>query len=107
HHVHKLNLAAISGHRQTAANNFAQGSEVGRGSVQLLGAAKCKPEAGHDLVEDQERIIARGNVTQRVEEAGCRRHATHVPDHGFYDHTSNLSAEFLEGLIHRVGVVEG
>ena len=45
--------AAERAHRQAAADDFAQGGQVGRDFLQLLHAAAGEPEAGHDLVEDE------------------------------------------------------
>src|SRR5918998_1617551 len=53
--VHDLPPPTIRPARESAAHNLPQGREVRRHAEALLGATPRQPEAGHDLVEDQER----------------------------------------------------
>ena len=47
--------AAVGAHRQPAADDLAQAGEVGLAAEDGLRAAEREPEAGHHLVEDQQR----------------------------------------------------
>ena len=73
---HQVALAAIGADRHAAADDLAEGGEVGIDAIQLLGAAERDPEAGHHLVEDQQRAVARAQVAQVLQvarrAAGCR-----------------------------------
>ena len=44
---------------QAAADDFAERGEVGLDVVELLRAAEGEAEAGHDLVEDEQRAVRR------------------------------------------------
>ena len=57
--THDVAPAAIGGDREPAADHFAQRGEVGLDVVELLSAAGRHAEAGHHLVEDQQRIVCR------------------------------------------------
>ena len=52
--LHDLVFAAEGSHRQAAADDLAQGGHVRGHAVQFLGPAVGHPEAGHDLIEDQD-----------------------------------------------------
>ena len=64
-------------------------------------------EAGHHLVEDQQRGVAVAELAQPLEEAGQRRHAAHVPRHGLDDDAGELGAEARKGGARGALVVEG
>ena len=49
--------AAVGADGQAAADHLAEGGEVGPDAVALLRAAEGHAEAGHHLVEDQQRAV--------------------------------------------------
>ena len=65
--------AAVSADGQAAADDLAERGDVGRDAVQLLRAAAREAEAGHHLVEDEQRAVAPRELAQRFEEARARR----------------------------------
>ena len=55
--VHDVGSSAEGAAGQAAADDLAEGGQVGLDAVELLRAAEGEAEAGHDLVEDEERAV--------------------------------------------------
>src|SRR5438874_61881 len=55
HFLHHVLAAAEASHRKSAADHLAEAGQVGLDAVALLGPTARHPEAGHHLVEDEER----------------------------------------------------
>ena len=62
--VHHVGAAAEGAHRQAAADDLAEGDEVGADPVELAGAARRQPEAGHHLVDDEQRAVLAAGVEE-------------------------------------------
>ena len=57
--IHDVGASAEGSAREAAAEDFAEGGEVGGDVVKLLGSAEGYAEAGHNFVEDEERAVRR------------------------------------------------
>src|SRR3546814_13287668 len=53
--IHVFALARDHADRIAATNDFAVGAQIGLDAEQALGVGRMRAEAGHDLVEDQQR----------------------------------------------------
>ena len=104
--IHDFAGTSISAHRQPSANDLAHGSEIGLNPVEFLRATECQPKSGHDLVENQQRLVVLGDRSQSFEVSERRGHASHVAHHRFHDDTGDLILEFFESLFERFAVVE-
>ena len=75
--VHEFALAAEDADGEAAADDFAEGDEVGVERVELAGAAERDAEAGHDFVDDEQRAFAAGEGAEGLRgsrgRAGCSR----------------------------------
>src|SRR4029453_12470735 len=78
HLRHQLGGAAVGGGGETAADHLAEGDQVGVEAVQAGGTRPVHPEAGQDLVEDQQRASPASLLAQGGQEPGGRRHHPHV-----------------------------
>ena len=63
---HDVAAPAVRADRHAAADDLAERGEVGRDAVERLRAAERDAEAGHDLVEDQQRAVPRAELAQRL-----------------------------------------
>ena len=70
--LHEVDPPADRADRQATADHLAEAREVGPDVVLRLRAARPDPEAGDDLVEDQQRTDAVAFGTETVEEPGRR-----------------------------------
>ena len=70
--LHDVGASAEGSAGQASADDLAEGGDVGRDAVELLGAAEGDAEAGHHLVEDQERAVGCRDLAQAFEVAGVR-----------------------------------
>ena len=70
--LHQRRRAAEGRGRQAAADDLAHHGQVGQDARELLRAARGDAEAGDDLVEDEQRVVARAEVAQQLEEARAR-----------------------------------
>lgn len=104
--VHGGGGAAVGGSGQAAADDFAEGGQVGGDAVALLGAAGREPEAGHDLVEEQQGAVLAGQFAEALEVSGIGGNETHVAGDRFEEYGRDLTGEGLEDLGDGVGVVE-
>ena len=77
--LHDLAPPAVRADGQPAADHLAERRQVGRDAVQRLRAARSDAEAGHHLVEDQQRAVRRRvSSRQPFEEARPRQDEAHV-----------------------------
>ena len=77
--AHDLGTPAERGERQPAADDLAQDGQIGADAEPLLRAAAADPEAGDDLVEDEQRAGGVAERAQRLQEARLGRDDAHVP----------------------------
>src|SRR5690606_24650315 len=78
HLAHDVAAAAVGADVEAAADHLAEGGEVGPHAGALLGPAAGDPEAGDDLVEDEERADPVALGPQPLEEPGGGRDEAHV-----------------------------
>ena len=93
HALHYLAASAVAAHGQAAADNLAQGGDVGHDAVQPLRPARAHAEAGNHLVENQHRAVVGGHAAQALEEAGRGRHHAHVARHRLDDDAGYPASE--------------
>ena len=55
--IHEGALAAEDADRQSAADDFAEGDQVGIEAIQLTGAAQSHAESGHHFVDNEQRAV--------------------------------------------------
>mmetsp|Transcript_8138 Transcript_8138/g.20250 ORF Transcript_8138/g.20250 Transcript_8138/m.20250 type:complete len:478 (+) Transcript_8138:194-1627(+) len=101
--LHDLLLARVGAHRQAAADDLAKGGEVGLDAPVLLRAAVRDAEARHHLVEDEERALLLGELTQALEELLVGDDEARVAHHRLEDHAGHLA---LVGLEERLDALE-
>mmetsp|Transcript_16779 Transcript_16779/g.47749 ORF Transcript_16779/g.47749 Transcript_16779/m.47749 type:complete len:314 (+) Transcript_16779:108-1049(+) len=80
-HLHDVLAAAVGPHREAAPDDLAHGRHVGRDAEVLLGPAVGDAEAGHDLVEHQQRAVLRGELAEALQELHGGRDEARVADH--------------------------
>ncbi len=90
---HDVAAPAIGRDGQAAADDFAEGGEVGQYVVQLLSAAGRHAEASHDLIEDKQRTVLAGDAAQGFEIAGLGRNAAHIAADGLDNDRRDLFPE--------------
>src|SRR3546814_7731188 len=81
--IHVFALARDHADRIAATNDFAVGAQIGLDAEQALGAGRMRAEAGHDLVEDQQRAGLAGDLAQVLQEldgAEVRRSEEHTSE---------------------------
>ena len=103
--LHDLSAAAIRADGEPASDHLAERRQVRRDPVQALRAARMNAEAGHDLVEHEERSLAAGDAAEAFEETVLRQHETHVPRDRLDDDGRDLVRERCEELLDVVEVV--
>ena len=103
--VHQLGAPAESADRHAAANHLAEHGQVRAQAVALLGAAGTDPEAGHHLVEDEQRAVPVAQRAQGLQESGLRQDAAHVAGDGLDDRGGELPAARGEAGLDIGGVV--
>ena len=95
---HDVAPAAEHADGHAAADDLAERGEVRLDAVELLRAALRDAEAGHDLVEDQDRAVLRAFLAQGLEEARHRRDAVHVAGDRLDDDARDVRADLAEQL---------
>ena len=105
--LHQFASSAIGAHRHAAADDLAEGAQVRAHAVARLRAAQRDAEAGHHLVEDQHRAMARAQLAQVLQVALARRQAVGVADHRLDDQAGDLLPGLLEQGGRRLEVVVG
>ena len=88
--VHELRTSAVGGEGHASADDLAEGDEVRRDTIVFGRAAEGEPEAGDDLVEDEQGTVCRADVPQEREEAVLRRDDAHVGGDRFHDDGGNV-----------------
>src|SRR5690606_12818320 len=91
--------------REAATYDLAPGDEVGLQPEPLHGATRRQPEAGHDLIDDEQRARLTGQLPQPLEETDLRWHDAHVAGDGLDEHGSDLRAPMLEQTLDAAEVV--
>ncbi len=104
--IHHLRTAAKGSQGQAAAEDLAQGGQVGPDAEQFLGPAPGQAEPGDHLVKDQQGTVAVAQLPQTGEKAGARGDHSHIPGHRFHDHRGQPVAVLVRHLLHRLQVVE-
>ena len=106
HLLHEGTAAAVGAHRHTAADDLAEGHQVGLHAEILLSTAQSQPEAGDNLVKDQEgsALVAQG--PQPLQEAGSRIDHAHVGGHRLHDDAGDLAGVSVQQGLHGGQVVE-
>ena len=84
-HLHDLPLAAIGADGQAAADDLAQSRQIGRDAVERLRAAAMDAEAGHHLVEDEQRAVCGRHLAQPLQKTVGRRDQAHIAGHRLDD----------------------
>ncbi len=102
---HQVARAGVGGERQAAADHLAEGGQVGGHAEQRLRASPADPEAGHHLVEDQQRAVAVAEIAQPGEETGDGRDQVHVAGDRLDDHGGDLIPRTREERLDRREVV--
>ena len=105
HPLHQLAAAAVGADRQPAADHLAEGGQVGLDPEQLLGAAEGDAEAGHHLVENEQRAVAVAQLAETFEVPLDRRHQTHVAGDRLDEDAGHLVAVAAEQVLDRQQVV--
>ena len=107
-HVHHVGASAEGSAGQAAAEDLAQRSQVGSDAVELLRAAQREPEAGHHLVEDQQRAVLGRDAAAALRRIAWRgRNRPRVADHRLDDDAGDLRRMGGEGCLHRGEIVVG
>ena len=96
--MHHIGPPTIGTDRQSPANDLAQGGEIGADAQQLLGTAERQSEAGHHLVEDQQRAMLPGQFNQCLQKRRVGTDQSHVPHDRLQDHSRDLFALAMERL---------
>ena len=105
--LHDVGSSAEGSAGQTAADDLAEGGEVGLDGVDLLGATEGETEAGHDLVEDQESAVLGGEVAEALEVARVGGDGSGVADDWLHDDAGDLLGQRLEGFADGFKIVIG
>ncbi len=105
--LHDVGSAAEGSAGEAAADDFAEGGEVGGDVVELLRSAEGDAEAGHDLVEDEEGAVGGGHFAQACEVAGVGWDGAGVADYGLDDDAGDVVRAGGEDGGDGVEIVEG
>ncbi|KAG0924181.1 hypothetical protein G6F31_019209 [Rhizopus arrhizus] len=107
--LHQLTTTAIGTDRHAAADDLAEGGQVRGDAVVRLRTAKGNAEAGHHLVEDQQRAVLRAQFAQVLQVTLARGNAVGVADHRFDDQAGDVVTLLFEqcGGGFEVGVGQG
>ena len=105
--VHDVGAAAEGTDGETAADDLAHGGEVRGDAADFLIAAAGDAEAGHDLVEDEERAVGGGEGADEFEVAGFGEEEPGVGGNGFDDDGGDLVTGGGEEGFDGFGVVVG
>ena len=103
--LHQVTPSAIGADGHAATDDLAERAQVRRHAVARLRATERDPEAGHHLVEDQQRAMPRAQRAQVLQEAFAWRQAIGVADHRFDDQAGDVVAAFVEQGRRRVEIV--
>ena len=96
---HDVTPATEGADREPAADHLAEAPEVGRDAGPARGPRRPEPEAGDDLVEDEEGTAGAAGVAQSLEKPGPRRHEVHVGGHRLDDHAGDPLVELGDHVV--------
>ena len=105
--IHQGALAAEDADRQSAADDFAEGEQVGIEAIQLTGAAQSHAESGHHFIDNEQRAVFCRERAQAFEIPWRRRDAAGVADDGFDDDGGDLSGMRRKRSLDRSEIVVG
>src|SRR5207244_13127666 len=71
--IHDFRGATERAHRQTAANDFAERSQIRPNSIKLLCAASRDAETGHNFIENQESAVSGAFFLKLMKEIFARK----------------------------------
>src|SRR5580704_12574115 len=103
--VHDAGTSAECADGQAAADDLAEGREVGANVVEFLGATHSNAETGHDLVKNEEGSVFGGKGTERLQVARGGWNAAGVADDRLDDDAGDFSWVFVEGRFNGSNVV--
>ena len=106
HEAHEIRAAAIRADRQAAPHDLAERRQVGAHAETLLGAARGDSEAGHHLIEDQQRPVGVTQPPQGGMELRFGRDEAHVAEIRLDDDGRELRAPPAKHVLHGRDVVE-
>mmetsp|Transcript_34298 Transcript_34298/g.85468 ORF Transcript_34298/g.85468 Transcript_34298/m.85468 type:complete len:348 (-) Transcript_34298:500-1543(-) len=104
-HLHDVLTPAVRAHGEAAADDLAHGGEIGGHAKVLLRAAVGDAEAGHHLVEAEQRAVLERERAQPLKEGLVGRDEAGVPDDGLEHHAADLARVRLEERLDRREVV--
>mmetsp|Transcript_10241 Transcript_10241/g.17627 ORF Transcript_10241/g.17627 Transcript_10241/m.17627 type:complete len:515 (-) Transcript_10241:180-1724(-) len=105
HHLHDVLAAAVGADGEAAADDLAHGGHVGGDAEVALRAAVRDAEAGHHLVEDQQRAVLGGQLAQALQELLGGGDEARVAHHGLQDDGRHLV--LLQQGLHALQVLVG
>ena len=105
--MHNLKLAAISCHRQTAADNLAQAGDIGVHIIEGLAATLRTAEAAHNLITDNQCTVFSCQSANTLKIALLGQHKAHIARSGLHDNSGDFFATFSKNLFQCGQIVEG
>ena len=105
--VHDLRAAAEGTNRQATADDFAEAAQIGREVFEPLHARLAETEAGHHLVENEQRAVLLGDGGKPREVAGLGENQAGIGGVRLDDDGSDFLATGGEESFERFGVVVG
>ena len=106
HLLQQRAAAAVGAHRHSAADDLAEGDQIGPHAEVRLGAAGGQAEAGDHLVEDKQGAVLVAQGPQSRQEAGGGADHAHVGGHRLHDHRRHLAGVLLQQGLHAGQIVE-
>ena len=107
HTAHVLAFAAERPNGQAAADDLAEGGQIGRDAETGLRPAVLGAEAGDHLIHDEQRAVRVAQGPQRLEEAFLRQHEAHVSGNGLHDDRRDVLAVQVENVLDGPHVIVG
>ena len=104
--IHQPGGADDSGEGEAAADDLAEGGDVGADIDELLISVVAESEAGDDLIEDQDGAVLGAEVAETLEEGGALGEEAVVGGQRLDDGGGDLRAMCGECLIQRGLVIE-
>ena len=89
---HDLGAAAESAHRQSTAQDLAQGREIRPDTIEFLRPARSHAKPRHDLVKNQHRTALITDLAQGFQKTRRRSDTVHVPGDGLHNHGGDVVA---------------
>jgi len=105
--IHDVRPPAERADRQSAPDDFAKATQVGRDAEPPLRTTPREPKAGHHFVKNQQRAVVRGDLPEKLQVTGLRQIQTGIAGDRFNDDSGNLILVRAERGFHRSGVIEG